>query len=102
LLNAERTATRVTHVAPLLIPGVLQSTDVIRSIMVEGGVPTSEIDERVAVRIGRRELITRREPAHLDVPPASFRWLSWAALRSSACRFMGKARTRGPRRFPHV
>jgi transcriptional regulator with XRE-family HTH domain len=67
LLNAERTATRVTHVAPLLIPGVLQSTDVIRSIMVEGGVPTSEIDERVAVRIGRRELITRREPAYLDV-----------------------------------
>ncbi|MEV6902487.1 helix-turn-helix transcriptional regulator [Amycolatopsis sp. NPDC051372] len=67
LLAAERTATAVTHVAPLLIPGVLQTSDVIRTIMVEGGAPENEIDERVAMRIGRRELITRRRPAELDV-----------------------------------
>lgn len=67
LLNAERTATKVTHLAPLLIPGVLQTSDVIRLIMIDGGAPANEIDERVAVRIGRRDLITRRNPAHLDV-----------------------------------
>ena len=67
LLAAERTATTVTHVAPLVPPGVLQTSEVIRVIMSEGDVPPDEIDERVAVRIGRRDLITRRDPAHLDV-----------------------------------
>jgi transcriptional regulator with XRE-family HTH domain len=76
LLAAERTATAVIQNAPLIIPGVLQTSDVIRSIMVDGGVPASEIDERVAVRIGRRDLITRRNPAHLEV------FLGEAALRT--------------------
>lgn len=67
LLAAERTATTVTHLAPLLIPGVLQTSAVIRAIMVEAEVPVDEIDERVAIRIGRRDLITRRTPAMLDV-----------------------------------
>ncbi len=67
LLAAERTATTVTHLAPLLIPGVLQTSAVIRAMMLEGEVPVDEIDERVAIRIGRRDLITRRSPAKLDV-----------------------------------
>lgn len=67
LLAAERTATKVTHVASLLIPGVLQTAEMIRSIMVDGEVPADEIDERVNTRIGRRHLITRKNPAHLDV-----------------------------------
>ncbi|MEV4144419.1 helix-turn-helix transcriptional regulator [Amycolatopsis sp. NPDC049691] len=67
LLAAERTATTVTHLAPLLIPGVLQTSAVIRAIMVDAEVPADEIDERVAIRIGRRDLITRKAPATLDV-----------------------------------
>jgi transcriptional regulator with XRE-family HTH domain len=67
LLAAEHTATTVTHLAPLLIPGVLQSSGVIRAMMVEGEVPADEIEERVAIRIGRRDLITRSKPARLDV-----------------------------------
>ncbi|GAA1967583.1 helix-turn-helix transcriptional regulator [Amycolatopsis minnesotensis] len=67
LLAAEATATKVTHVAPLLIPGVLQTADVIRAIMVDGGVPGDEIDERVYMRLGRRDLITRKNAAHLEV-----------------------------------
>ncbi|MGW4525005.1 helix-turn-helix domain-containing protein [Amycolatopsis sp. NPDC004378] len=67
LLAAERTATTVTHLAPLLIPGVLQTSAVIRAMMEEGDVPVGEIDERVAIRIGRRDLITRKSPAKLDV-----------------------------------
>ncbi|MFE0023600.1 DUF5753 domain-containing protein [Amycolatopsis sp. NPDC059021] len=54
-------------VAPLLIPGILQTTDVIRAIMVAAEVPASEIGERVTVRVGRRNMITRKDPAHLEV-----------------------------------
>jgi transcriptional regulator with XRE-family HTH domain len=67
LLAAERTATDVTHLAPLMIPGVLQTADVIRTQMHESGVPENEIEERVLTRIGRRDLITRRNPANLSV-----------------------------------
>jgi transcriptional regulator with XRE-family HTH domain len=67
LLAAERTAKIVRHVAPLLIPGVLQTGEVIRSIMIKADVPFDEIDERVNLRIGRRNLITRKNPAHLEV-----------------------------------
>ncbi|MCU1687807.1 MAG: putative DNA-binding protein [Amycolatopsis sp.] len=67
VIRAEGTATKVTHVAPLLIPGVLQTYDVIRTIMSIGGVSDDEIGERVNDRIGRRHLITRRNPAQLTV-----------------------------------
>jgi transcriptional regulator with XRE-family HTH domain len=67
LLAAESTATKVTHVAPLLIPGVLQTREVIGAIMVGADVPADEIDERIYMRIGRRDLITRKNPAQLDV-----------------------------------
>jgi transcriptional regulator with XRE-family HTH domain len=67
LLAAERTATDVTHLAPLIVPGVLQTADVIRAQMHESGVPDNEIEERVLTRIGRRDLITRRNPARLSV-----------------------------------
>jgi hypothetical protein len=51
----------------LLVPGILQTYEVIRAIMVAAGVPETEIDERVNDRLGRRHLITRRGPAHLTV-----------------------------------
>jgi transcriptional regulator with XRE-family HTH domain len=61
LLEFERTATTITHAAPLLIPGLLQSTAYVRSIMTAGGVPQEEVETRIAVRIGRREAITRKD-----------------------------------------
>lgn len=68
LLEIERTAIAITDVSPLLIPGLLQTADYARAIMTTGGVPEGEIDTRVAVRIGRREAITRRAaPADLLV-----------------------------------
>jgi transcriptional regulator with XRE-family HTH domain len=59
LLELERTATSIVDVSPLLITGFLQTTKYIRAIMTGGGVPTDEIETRVAVRIGRRETITQ-------------------------------------------
>lgn len=65
LLEIERTASAITTVSPLLIPGLLQTADYARAIMTTGGVPASEIDTRVAVRLGRREAIERKSPAQL-------------------------------------
>ncbi|PKW13738.1 helix-turn-helix domain-containing protein [Saccharopolyspora spinosa] len=68
LLDFERTATAITQAAPLLIPGLLQSTSYVRAIMTSGGVPPEEVETRIAVRIGRREAITRNEdPVHFRV-----------------------------------
>ncbi|MGJ7907098.1 helix-turn-helix domain-containing protein [Actinopolyspora sp. H202] len=63
LLECERTATTITEVSPLLIPGLLQTSAYARAIMSAGGVPADEIETRVAVRIGRRDAIVRRDPA---------------------------------------
>lgn len=65
LLEIERVATRITTVSPLLVPGLLQTADYARAIMVAADVGPLNIDVRVAVRIGRREAITRDQPAQL-------------------------------------
>ncbi|MCA1185997.1 MULTISPECIES: helix-turn-helix transcriptional regulator [unclassified Saccharopolyspora] len=63
LLEFERTATKITDVAPLLMPGLLQSAEYTRAIMATG-VPEQEANKRVAMRQGRRDTITRkRSPA---------------------------------------
>ncbi len=64
LLDFERTATTITEVSPLLIPGLLQTSNYARAIMVAANVPADEVETRVAVRVGRRDTITRKNPAH--------------------------------------
>ncbi len=56
LLEYERNATTITNVAPVLIPGPVQAPDYARAIL--GGVP--QTDKMVSLRMGRREVITRR------------------------------------------
>jgi transcriptional regulator with XRE-family HTH domain len=65
VLDFEAKATDIVEMAPLLVPGVLQTSEYIRAIMSGGGVPANEIETRVAVRIGRRDTITRSEPVQL-------------------------------------
>lgn len=68
MLEFERTATKITQAAPLLVPGLLQTTAYVRAIMTAGSVPNDEVETRIAVRIGRREAITRRDnPVRLAV-----------------------------------
>ena len=65
-LDAEQGATKIIEVAPLLVPGLLQASGYIRAIMSGGGVPSDDITTRVAVRIGRRDVIERaNKPAQL-------------------------------------
>ncbi|HEY8371350.1 MAG TPA: helix-turn-helix transcriptional regulator [Pseudonocardiaceae bacterium] len=61
LLEFERTATRIVDVSPLLIPGLLQTSGYTRAVMTAGGVPRSEIETRVAIRMGRRDVLTRTD-----------------------------------------
>lgn len=64
----EQNATRIVEVAPLLVPGILQTSEYISAIMSAPGVPTGEIALRVTSRIGRREVIERQHrPASLLV-----------------------------------
>jgi hypothetical protein len=65
MLEIERTAKRITHVAPLLVPGLLQTQEYARAVFVEAGAPPELIDTRVAVRIGRQAALARRDPLRL-------------------------------------
>lgn len=68
-LDWEQNATRVVEVAPLLVPGILQTGDYIRAIMTDPGsdVPAGEIASRVTSRLGRKDVITKQNPAELLV-----------------------------------
>ncbi|HET9141876.1 helix-turn-helix transcriptional regulator, partial [Actinophytocola sp.] len=66
-LEWERNATHIVEVAPLLIPGLLQTGEYTRAIMTAAGVPKNEIESRVTTRIQRRDVITRPKPAELLV-----------------------------------
>lgn len=65
LLDFERTASVITDVSPLLIPGLLQTVDYATSIMTEGGVPADEIGTRVTIRMGRQKGLDSRESVRL-------------------------------------
>jgi hypothetical protein len=65
LLEIENTATTITNWSPLLVPGLLQTGAYARAIMIGAEVPHDQIDMRVAVRVGRRETITRKNPVRL-------------------------------------
>jgi transcriptional regulator with XRE-family HTH domain len=56
LIELERTATHMTEVAPLVVPGMLQTGDYARAVFGEG----PDTDTKVALRAGRRDVITRR------------------------------------------
>jgi transcriptional regulator with XRE-family HTH domain len=59
LLEFEATADVLTDVAPLLVSGLLQTRNYAHAIMAAARVPEDEIDERVDIRVGRRDVLTR-------------------------------------------
>lgn len=61
LIAYEQKAQRIVDVAPLLVPGLLQTSAYARAIM--GDVPDAET--RVALRAGRRDILVRRAPVEL-------------------------------------
>ena len=63
----EQTANRIVEVAPLIIPGLLQTRDYVQAVMIGAGVPTDETASRVTTRLGRSKVVTRDNPAELVV-----------------------------------
>lgn len=61
LIDYERIASRIVDASPLLIPGLLQTSEYARAIM--GGAPNPDL--RVTLRSGRRDILTRRNPCEL-------------------------------------
>jgi len=67
LIEFEQTAKQISDWSPTVIPGLLQTGDYARAIMVDaGGVPTQERDQRVRVRLSRRDVLTRRDPVRFS------------------------------------
>ncbi|MBQ6643737.1 MAG: helix-turn-helix domain-containing protein [Saccharopolyspora sp.] len=64
LIEFERTATKITDVAIGVIPGLLQTADYARSVMAD--MATDEIEPYVAMRVGRREVLHRKNPINFD------------------------------------
>lgn len=60
LLAIEREATRITSVSPLLVPDVLQTADYARAVLVASGHAQFEVDLKVAVRMGRGEVVAAK------------------------------------------
>jgi transcriptional regulator with XRE-family HTH domain len=75
LLDFERTAAHITDVSPLLIPGLLQTSDYVRAIMTTAGRQAHEVEMRAAVRLGRREVLRRDKPVQFTA------FIGEAALR---------------------
>ncbi|MPZ85373.1 MAG: helix-turn-helix domain-containing protein [Actinophytocola sp.] len=58
--ECERAASAIAAWTPMIIPGLLQTPEYARATAVAGGLPEGEVESRVMVRNGRREVITRR------------------------------------------
>lgn len=65
LLEMERTASTITDVATTTMPGLLQTSDYARQVM--AGLPRHEIETRVAIRVGRSDVLKRRNGPELNV-----------------------------------
>jgi transcriptional regulator with XRE-family HTH domain len=91
LLDYESTASVITDVSPLLIPGLLQVEDYARTIMIEGGVPADDVSSRVTIRMGRREQFRNRAAARLValIGEAALRQLiGTRAIMAEQCAFL--------------
>ncbi|GAA4852285.1 helix-turn-helix domain-containing protein [Saccharopolyspora rosea] len=64
LIEYERTASAISEVAPLLLPGLLQTPDYARAVM--AGLPAGEVETRVAMRASRRDMLISRDAPEFE------------------------------------
>jgi transcriptional regulator with XRE-family HTH domain len=66
LVDHETKAVRISEFQSTLVPGLLQTGDYARALFTEAKrVPPEEIDNRVALRLARQNLLSREEPPQL-------------------------------------
>ena len=61
----EAEAEKITDIAMLLLPGMLQTGGYARAVMEALRVPDALVDDLVALRLGRQEILDRRNPPEL-------------------------------------
>jgi transcriptional regulator with XRE-family HTH domain len=59
LISFESQAVRISEVQLGLVPGLLQIPEYARSVLVASRVPKSQVEPRVAARLGRQAVLTR-------------------------------------------
>ncbi|SDZ16466.1 Helix-turn-helix domain-containing protein [Saccharopolyspora shandongensis] len=79
LTEYERTAQTIINIEPLMIPGLLQTYDYARHIMVAYGQTRGEAEQRATLRIGRQHVLTDTPPKQLVAIVGEY------ALRYSVC-----------------
>ncbi|MEV0057971.1 helix-turn-helix transcriptional regulator [Saccharopolyspora shandongensis] len=62
LLEFERDASQIGCLGMVLVPGLLQTSDYVRAVMRGSGVDAADIEARVAIRLGRQEILTKPTP----------------------------------------
>lgn len=65
LADYEDRATRIRSWAPLLVPGLLQTVDYMRSFMLDDGISPSEAESRLATRLQRQNRLKRQEVQYI-------------------------------------
>ncbi|MBV9011531.1 MAG: helix-turn-helix domain-containing protein [Pseudonocardiales bacterium] len=66
LIDHENKAVSIDEFEPTLVPGLLQTTDYARALIRASTMPTEEIEDRVAARLGRQSLFGRERPARFS------------------------------------
>lgn len=64
-IESERHASAMVEWSRDIVPGLLQTADYARALATATGISESEVDARVLLRVGRSEVITRRDPVEL-------------------------------------
>ncbi|WP_170220748.1 helix-turn-helix domain-containing protein [Amycolatopsis cihanbeyliensis] len=62
LIRAERTATSIVEWSTHVVPGLLQTSEYARAMMARARLTEDEIENRVAMRIGRQVVLTGPQP----------------------------------------
>ncbi|GAB2664227.1 helix-turn-helix transcriptional regulator [Saccharopolyspora gloriosae] len=79
LMEYERTASTITNVEPLMVPGLLQTYQYARHILSAFGAPRGQAETNAHMRIGRQHVLT-------DAPPKKLiAFIGESALRFPPC-----------------
>ncbi len=67
LMQLEAEAISLVNAQPLLVPGLLQTPDYARAVMMADGVAPELVESRLATRIERQLVLTKAKPPKFDI-----------------------------------
>jgi transcriptional regulator with XRE-family HTH domain len=91
VMECERTAKFIAEWSPCVIPGLLQSADYARAIIGSGGVSPGHVEARLIVRLGRRDVLSRRDLDELVIligEPAIRQEIGGPAVMAEQLRYL--------------